>query len=251
MFSTTITTTTELNDTTTTTLTTTSASQSNVKSLQQSFCLELLLAFSQFEWRVSALWSSLFDIFLANMDHPYKSIRQKIGSCLSLSLVSRINYPGVSVDERQISHESRNLIKLVDLIDRRLTQSIELFDKLENDASSSNSSSNGDKQAESSADDTKELETQAKTRAVNFLQATFAWLSTYFVKSCQPINKQTLRLIYPVITRHMSLHISTRLNCVFVQQQQQNRCVASTKWPLKIRSSRRRSRSYAACSPFG
>jgi proteasome activator subunit 4 len=49
-------------------------------SFQQASCLQFLLAFNQFEWKVQSFWNGLADLFMANMNHPYKSIREKISS---------------------------------------------------------------------------------------------------------------------------------------------------------------------------
>lgn len=48
-------------------------------SFQQTSCLQFLIAFSQLEWRAPEFWASLIDLFLNNMSHPYKSVREKIG----------------------------------------------------------------------------------------------------------------------------------------------------------------------------
>lgn len=55
------------------------SSSSSASSFQQSSCLQFLVAFSQLEWKAPLFWSNLVDLFLANMTHPYKSIREKIG----------------------------------------------------------------------------------------------------------------------------------------------------------------------------
>lgn len=49
-------------------------------SFQQASCLQFLLAFNQFEWRIPVFWNRLLDTFLANMNHPYKTIREKNSS---------------------------------------------------------------------------------------------------------------------------------------------------------------------------
>lgn len=53
-------------------------SSSSPTSFQQASCLNLIATLSQEEWRAQLLWSSLIDLFQANMTHPYKSIREKI-----------------------------------------------------------------------------------------------------------------------------------------------------------------------------
>jgi proteasome activator subunit 4 len=49
-------------------------------SFQQASCLNLVSALSQTEWRSQAFWASLIDLLMANMNHPYKTIREKIGA---------------------------------------------------------------------------------------------------------------------------------------------------------------------------
>lgn len=49
----------------------------STSSFQQSSCLQLLSSLNQLEWRVPMFWSNLFDMFLNNMSHPYKAIREK------------------------------------------------------------------------------------------------------------------------------------------------------------------------------
>jgi proteasome activator subunit 4 len=53
---------------------------SNPTSFQQASCLNLIAGLSQLEWRAQKFWSNLVDVFQANMTHPYKSIREKIGA---------------------------------------------------------------------------------------------------------------------------------------------------------------------------
>ena len=47
-------------------------------SFQQTSCLHLLNAIGQCEWKAPDFWSGLFDTFMSNMSHPYKSVREKI-----------------------------------------------------------------------------------------------------------------------------------------------------------------------------
>lgn len=47
-------------------------------SFQQSSFLQLIgSSLNQMEWRIPSFWSDLLNIFLANMSHPYKAIREK------------------------------------------------------------------------------------------------------------------------------------------------------------------------------
>ena len=55
------------------------ASEISSTSFQQTSCLQFLIAFSQLEWRAPEFWASLIDLFLSNVSHPYKSVREKIG----------------------------------------------------------------------------------------------------------------------------------------------------------------------------
>jgi hypothetical protein len=55
-------------------------SNSATTSFKQSSCLQLLSALSQQEWRIPVFWSNLFEIFMNNMNHPYKAIREKNAS---------------------------------------------------------------------------------------------------------------------------------------------------------------------------
>ncbi len=50
---------------------------SSITSFQQTSYLQLISALNQFEWRIPTFWSNLFDMFLNNMSHPYKAIREK------------------------------------------------------------------------------------------------------------------------------------------------------------------------------
>lgn len=54
--------------------------QQQISSIQQASCLQFISAFNQFEWKVPKFWNSVVDLFMANMNHPYKSIREKNSS---------------------------------------------------------------------------------------------------------------------------------------------------------------------------
>ena len=47
-------------------------------SFQQTNCLHLIKAMRQCEWKAPEFWSGLFETFMANMSHPYKTVREKI-----------------------------------------------------------------------------------------------------------------------------------------------------------------------------
>lgn len=52
----------------------------SMSSFQQASTLQFLLALNQFEWKIPEFWRSIIDVFLLNMSHPYKSIREKNAS---------------------------------------------------------------------------------------------------------------------------------------------------------------------------
>lgn len=58
----------------------TTSVSTGTSSFQQSSTLQFLLAFNQFEWKIPQFWNSLIDVFMRNMSHPYKSIREKNSS---------------------------------------------------------------------------------------------------------------------------------------------------------------------------
>jgi hypothetical protein len=164
-------------------------------SFQQTSCLHILISFGQFEWRIQSFWHRLMSLFMKQMDHTYKTIREKIGTCISLCLNNEIDYT-TSLTGRAIKppgggDSKECLNKFIDYLETKLNQSIELFDYVnediidDNNASTSNSSSSI-QQVENDSQ---------KLAAVNFLQATFSWLGNFFSKSYQPINKETIRLI--------------------------------------------------------
>jgi hypothetical protein len=62
----------------------TDTESSKFSSFQQTSCLHLLNALGQCEWKAPEFWSCLFETFLSNMNHPYKSVREKI------ALVSKV-----------------------------------------------------------------------------------------------------------------------------------------------------------------
>lgn len=63
---------------------TTAETTASMSSFQQASTLQFLLAFNQFEWKIPGFWNSLIDVFMLNMSHPYKSIREKNASYNSL-----------------------------------------------------------------------------------------------------------------------------------------------------------------------
>lgn len=164
-------------------------SQNNVSSFQQSSCLYLMTAFSQFEWRAPTIWSNLFDIFMSNMSHPYKTIREKNATCLVLSLVEEIDYK-VSLD-RDIFLKSESKMNplqktnnFINHLESYLSRAIELFDIFSEDESQSMS------QQETDLRKNKE-----HMNAVNLLQSLMNFFSFYMMKSDQPLNRETLRLL--------------------------------------------------------
>jgi proteasome activator subunit 4 len=53
---------------------------SNPTSFQQASCLNLVAGLSQLEWRAQRFWANLVEVLQVNMNHPYKTIREKIGA---------------------------------------------------------------------------------------------------------------------------------------------------------------------------
>ena len=54
------------------------AGEVSATSFQQSSFLQIIgSSLNQMEWRIPSFWSDLLSIFLANMSHPYKAIREK------------------------------------------------------------------------------------------------------------------------------------------------------------------------------
>ena len=164
-------------------------------SFQQTSCLHILISFGQFEWRIQSFWHKLMNLFMKQMDHTYKTIREKIGTCMSLCLNNEIDYTtslaGKAIKPVGGGDSKENLNKFITYIENKLNQSNELFDYLNEDVIDENNSA-----AAATGNNSMQVENDSqKLAAVNFLQATFAWLGNFFSKSYQPINKETIRLI--------------------------------------------------------
>ena len=144
----------------------------SASSFQQSSCLQLLSSLSQMEWRIPTFWTNMMDIFLSNMTHPYKAIREKNSMCLSLCSINHIDY-SVSIIETSAKNDttknkSDNLSKIIDLIDLKLTEYITLFDnKINEENDNKNLAENNGSAVVQHHSDKQHLE------AVNFLQSTF------------------------------------------------------------------------------
>ncbi|RNA03229.1 proteasome activator complex subunit 4B-like [Brachionus plicatilis] len=162
-----------------------SESSSTSTSFQQTSCLQFLIAFSQVEWRAPEFWASLIDLFLNNMSHPYKSVREKIGFCLALSHVTDVDYSASinsSSNIQKNKNQMKNMKRFIDYLEKRLDKGIELF--------SSVSDSVEDEAAKLA--DSKSPQHQS---AINCLQTIFAWFGYYIYKSYQPVNRHIIRLI--------------------------------------------------------
>ena len=176
-------------------------SLASASSFQQSSCLQLLSALSQMEWRIPAFWSNMLDIFLSNMTHPYKAIREKNSMCLSLCSINHIDYSVSIIDSNNknsntTNNKSDSLIKIINLIDLKLTEYIALFDKVnEENESSSKNTENGLTTAPTTDLITKPPSDKEHLEAINFLQSTFDWFPFYIMKSYQPINCDLFRII--------------------------------------------------------
>ncbi|CAF0770306.1 unnamed protein product [Brachionus calyciflorus] len=162
---------------------------SSATSFQQTSCLQFLIAFSQLEWRAPDFWSSLIDLLLNNMNHPYKTVREKVGYCLTLSHVTDVDY-SVSIDNGFITSnkdefQMKNMKKFIDYLELQLNKSIELFDSV------------SETQDDSQVKETKitDYKSPQHQSSINFLQTIFSWFSYYIYKSYQPINKEIIRLI--------------------------------------------------------
>ena len=171
-------------------------------SFQQTSCLNLLGAFSQLEWRAQLFWSNLADLLQANMSHPYKAIREKIGACLTLYYVNEIDYSlGINptaVKSASFSSSScsqlakqlrmENLAKFIDFLIQRLTQSIELFEYIKEE-----NIDDGTVNLIPAAMDTSK--SAQHMSAVAFLHTIFSFFGYYMIRCYQPMNHQLLRLV--------------------------------------------------------
>ena len=167
----------------------------NPSSFQQTTCLSLVAALSQLEWRAQLFWSNLVDLFQANMNHPYKAIREKIGACLTLYYVNEMDYSlGIRIrqeDDFQLvlnEFKMENLKRFVDFLEMKLKQAIELFEFVKEENIDDTSSA-------AAVVELEYTKSQQHMSAVVFLQTVFSFFGYYMMKCSQPMNRELLRLV--------------------------------------------------------
>jgi proteasome activator subunit 4 len=168
---------------------------SKATSFQQTSCLHLLNAIGQCEWKASDFWTGLFDTFISNMNHSYKSVREKSALCISTCLIKEIDYS--TNIERSINKLSIKPIKLeglhkfINLIEIKLNLAIELFDFISEENIDSSSTAAAALTVASNSPNT----SSQHLAAVNFLQSTFSLFGFYLLKSYQPMNSEVIRIV--------------------------------------------------------
>lgn len=162
-------------------------------SVQISCCLYLLTAFNQLEWRVPLLWQNVFNSYLNNMSHPYKTIRETVTSFLYFATANDVDYSIIfnNTVNFNLQHQTKNmssLNKLVSHIQSKLEKSVELFEVI------------GDVSEKNKAVQMSNL--NEFISSLNFLQSTLDWLFSYESKALQPYNTELARLIVLVTKKN-------------------------------------------------
>jgi hypothetical protein len=191
--------------------------QSSSSSIQQSSCLTIISTFAQFEWRAEEFWCNNKDIFISNLSHPYKEVREKNAICLvnyslidtDYSIYKKLKSKKEEEEEEEeeemiistsdINDSFQNLNKLVCYFEERLSKCNELSSQDIDESTATIIDYNSPQHLDS----------------INFLHSLFTWFSYYYLRALQPANTVVLRLIPRVTSILIFLFYKQRIKPFF------------------------------------
>jgi len=167
-------------------------SNSQKSSFEATSVLQLISAFSQFEWRIPTFWASLLPALQQNMSSANKLVRDILPTCLSLvtktyqeagiQLVGICN-DGACEAEQQLSVDTSTFSRFVEYLEKRLDESYELFEVL------------GDKSSEERRKEIQRGRINEFISSLNFVQTMISWLYAHLPGSLQAFNRRTFGLV--------------------------------------------------------
>lgn len=165
-------------------------------SFESTNTLQLLSAFTQFEWRIPLFWAKLSTPLQENMSSTNKTVREIVPACLAYATKS---YQEVSISlgnsnrariaarpARYVSIDDSTFTRFIDYLVGRLQEAFELFEIL------------GDKSNDERKKEIQRGRINEFISNLNFVQSTINWLYYHVPSSSQPFNTQVLRIIEKV-----------------------------------------------------